>query len=192
MKKLLPVCLLLLSLGSCTSDSDTDTDATEATRPATQTPAELKPAVPDSTQNQKIYARYKRLTDRYKQQAYVPEKVYIGQPATLQLNSHPDAPKYKTALSKGLEKGANFAGSYAIVTVGCGTACQQNYVVNVRTGQVHDKVQSKEGAFYQPESRIFIANPPDSTINYTNCVSCAPVIYLFENEKFKMIASDTL
>ena len=45
---------------------------------------------------------------------------------------------YRTRISEEMKTGPNFAGHYALVIIGCGTACRFAYVADVSTGQVYD------------------------------------------------------
>jgi len=44
---------------------------------------------------------------------------------------------YRTRIRDGLKDGANFAGHYAFIAIGCGMECTLAYVVDVTTGQVY-------------------------------------------------------
>lgn len=141
-----------------------------------------------SGENPDMYQRYRLRMDAYQtDEAYRVDEQYKSTLAPLDESSHPDAAKFRSALQSGLQKGVNFAGQYTVVTVGCGTTCQEHYVVDRSSGKVLDKVQSSTGARYTPDSRIFIVNPPDSTLNYIDCPYCEPAAYVFENDKFRKL-----
>lgn len=85
----------------------------------------------------------------------------IRSPAPLDVTSDPVARRFRTALRNGMQNGANFAGHYAIVTWGCGTACQDWAIVDVKTGQVHSEptlrpigVMYGVGLVFQRDSRL--------------------------------------
>ncbi|TPE46059.1 hypothetical protein [Pontibacter mangrovi] len=135
-----------------------------------------------------LYDRYRITTEQYLNSGhYGVGNMYRGKLAPLDEASHPDAKTYRTMLRKGLEEGINFAGKYTVVSVGCGTACQLHYVVDNQTGKVLDKLQGSMGAHYSADSRLFILNPPDSTVNYDACNNCSPEAYVFENGKFRKL-----
>lgn len=141
-----------------------------------------------SEENPELYQRYRLRMEAYQSdEAFRIQEAYQGRLAPLDENSHSDTRKFRTALRDGLKQGINFAGQYTVVTVGCGTTCQEHYVVNRKDGKVLDKVQSSTGAQYSPDSRIFIVNPPDSSLNYMDCPYCEPEAYVFENDKFKKL-----
>ena len=136
--------------------------------------------------NPELYQRYRITMEEYQNsRVYDVGNMYRGRLAPLDEESHSDAVTYRTALREGLKQGVNFAGKYTVVTVGCGTSCQRHYVVDRETGKVLDQIQSSVGAQYSADSRLFIINPPDSTINYQECSYCTPEAYVFENGKFR-------
>src|SRR5690606_28243816 len=51
-----------------------------------------------------------------------------------------------------------FAGHYAVISVGCGSPCQVNSIVDLRTGNVIGGFSSSFGALFRPDSRLIIAN----------------------------------
>lgn len=60
-----------------------------------------------------------------------------GKPAQPDLASHPLARRFRSVLRNGAKKGPNFAGHYALVTWGCGTACLRFALVDSVSGRVH-------------------------------------------------------
>lgn len=90
---------------------------------------------------------------------------FRGQPAPVNLNSHPQARMFRTNLRNGAPKGPNFAGHYTLVFWGCGTACQSFAIVDARNGRVYFPdfavyfgYGTDEAAQYQLDSRLFIAD----------------------------------
>jgi hypothetical protein len=82
-------------------------------------------------------------------------------PAPVDLSSYEGARTYRTKLREGAKAGPNFAGHYTIVTYGCGTQCQDNWVIDAKTGKIIDRFESSIGSKYQPESNLLIINAPD-------------------------------
>lgn len=139
-------------------------------------------------ENPELYQRYRLRMEAYQSdEAFRVQETYQGRLAPLDEASHADARKYRSALQEGLKQGINFAGQYTVVTVGCGTTCQEHYVVDRQDGKVLDKVQSSTGAQFSPDSRIFIVNPPDSSHNYVDCPYCEPAAYVLEQGKFRKL-----
>ena len=136
--------------------------------------------------NPELYQRYRITMEEYQNSGnYDVGNMYRGRLAPLDEKSHSDAGTHKAALREGLKQGVNFAGKYTVVTVSCGTNCQKHFVIDRETGKILDELQSSIGAKYSPNSRLFILNPPDSTINYQVCRNCTPEAYVFENEEFR-------
>jgi hypothetical protein len=65
-----------------------------------------------------------------------PAQPYTGPSATPDLNSHPDARRYRTVLRRAARRGANFAGHFTFVAIGCGTSCLMVAVVDGEHGTV--------------------------------------------------------
>ena len=84
-----------------------------------------------------------------------------GKPKPVDLSSYEGAKKYKTRLNEGAKAGPNFAGHYRIVSYGCGTQCQDNWVIDEQTGKIIDRFESVIGSKYELESTLLIINPPD-------------------------------
>src|SRR5690349_4502833 len=61
-----------------------------------------------------------------------------GRVTPLDLRSHKLARLYPTLLRRQQrEEGVNFAGSYTLASVGCGTGCSITAVIDARTGRAH-------------------------------------------------------
>lgn len=71
----------------------------------------------------------------------------------------PDATMFKTRLETNIGNTSNFAGSYLIVSIGCGTMCQLNFVLDVKSGKVLTSISSSLGLCYSATSRLLIVNP---------------------------------
>ncbi|WP_092098464.1 hypothetical protein [Pontibacter chinhatensis] len=142
--------------------------------------------------DKELYNRYLITTEQYlNSKNYAVGDMYRGKLAPLDEASHSDAATYRTMLRKGLEEGVNFAGKYTVVSIGCGTSCQQHFVVDRETGKVLDKVQSSTGAKYSKDSRLLVVNPPDSAVNYQECRYCTPAYYEFVDGKFRKLEQGT-
>lgn len=99
----------------------------------------------------------------------------LGEPAPVDLSSHPRARRFRTVLSRGAAEGPNFAGHYTVVSWGCGTMCQEFMIVDARTGRVFDGRTTALGIEYQLESDLLVINPPERAAE-TPCPgqACAP------------------
>lgn len=87
-------------------------------------------------------------------------EVYDGRTANVDFSSWPEAAKYKTAITKDVRRGVNFAGSYVVSTWGCGRrksdACVGHAIVHARTGEIvlYDVIGHRAGEF-SLESNLF-------------------------------------
>lgn len=186
-KNLTKLALLLCTLTVMSCQSDTEEGTIASTHPElAEQLAEDSVTMPISdNQNPALYQRYRITMDEYLSSGqYDVGDMYRGRLAPLDESSHTDTRTYRTALTEGLEAGVNFAGRYTVVNVACGANCQMHYVVDRQTGEVLDKLQSRLGAEFSANSRLFIINPPDATMDYNGCPDCAPEAYVFEDGQF--------
>ena len=190
-KNPLPYLLLPLAFVAVACQQQTDEEKTIASthpkleerlqRDSLQTPDPVE-------ENPELYQRYRLRMEAYQSdEAFRVQEAYKGRLAPLDETSLADARQFRAALQQGLKEGVNFAGRYTVVTVECGTTCQEHYVVDRQDGKVLDKLQSSTGAQFSPDSRIFIVNPPDSTHNYVECPYCEPAAYVLEEGKFRKL-----
>jgi hypothetical protein len=78
--------------------------------------------------------------------------------ADIDWSSHKSAWNFRTRLRKGLKKGANFNGHYAVITHGCGSPCQVNWIVDVNNGKVVGGMGTSLGAVYYKDSSLIVGN----------------------------------
>lgn len=88
-------------------------------------------------------------------------EIFREEPAEVDFGTASWARRYQTALRKGTSAGANFAGHYALVSWGCGTACQQSAIVDVITGRIYPGPMSSSGYGFRLDSRLLVVNPAD-------------------------------
>lgn len=63
----------------------------------------------------------------------------------------------KEIIQEEMAKGPNFAGAYYLATVGCGTACEAIFVIDLRDGRVFAAPESaSNGVLFQKDSRLII------------------------------------
>ncbi len=130
---------------------------------------------------------------------YPSETIYKGKIAAVDLESAPDARRFRTRLREGAKKGPNFAGHYALVELGCGTSCATLAVVDVKNGHVFfpefspvgfpsleegNHLMDQYGISYRKDSRLLIVNgiPFDKH-------KVGSYYYIWEAGKFKLIFS---
>ena len=74
----------------------------------------------------------------------IPEKSYLN--------------NYKESILAQCNTGINFAGYYTIVSFGCGTACQQNLIINRKTGKIDGKFVTSMGSKFRKNSAMIVRN----------------------------------
>ena len=181
-----PLLLLLATISIACNPDKTEDKSIAGTHPKLEKQLNRDTAnlAMRNEENAELNERYRITTEEYEKSGdYRIGEMFRGRLAPIDETSHTDARTFKTALRDGLAQGINFAGKYTVVTVGCGTACQQHFIVDRETGKIVEKIQGSAGAKYSPESRLFILNPADSTINYSNCKNCQPQTYEMVNGK---------
>lgn len=92
------------------------------------------------------------------------EDRFEGIPAPVDLTSDPSAINYGLLLQNGAKIGPNFAGSYTIVTLMCGSYCQMNWVIDARTGKIVTVLRSMIGIKHQLDSKLLVVNPLTSQL----------------------------
>ncbi len=98
--------------------------------------------------------------------------VYTGKPAQPTVRADKRSGLFRTELREAAAKGVNFAGQYRLTSWGCGTACFQWAIIDVKSGQVfhpanlasteHEYVEESlyEGGIHavhiRPDSRLLV------------------------------------
>ena len=109
---------------------------------------------------------------------YPVDEVFTGEPADVDLDSHPEAETYRTALTRGAREGGEstlFAGHYRIVVIGCGTSCKEVWAVDLEDGSVHSLFTASYGVAFRPDSRLIIQNDPATYEGFLDEMSVAEV-----------------
>lgn len=125
-------------------------------------------------------------------------QVFNVSPEPVDLSSYPGAKTYRTKLQDGASHGPNFAGHYTVVSIGCGTQCQENWIIDAQTGKILYKFHSVIGIRFQPDSALMIVNPPDK--QFKQAYEAHPdqpllgeidTIYeVWKNNKFNVVLKD--
>jgi len=112
---------------------------------------------------------------------YKPLAPYTGPVAEVDFDTFPDARQFSGVINEGVKKGSNFAGSYSVVEWGCGTACQNEAVVNLETGKIVALgLLSTLGVSNSPESPYLVLNPR------TNVERAGEMFQHVETQVYKM------
>jgi len=124
-------------------------------------------------------------------------EVFKGTPASPRFKT-PGQRNYRTMIRLTAEKGPNFAGHFAVGEWGCGTACVQMAIVDVRSGDVYEgpfgplpfgghiylgtgSEEDHVGVFYRQNSNLFIAA---GCPKYRNC---GTYFYEWNGSQFKLL-----
>jgi hypothetical protein len=89
------------------------------------------------------------------------ESVFTGAPANVNLASHPDGKTLATRLTEVNPYDTRFAGHYRIVEIGCGTACQSIWAVDLVDGSIYSLFTASSGVAYRADSRLIVMNDPE-------------------------------
>lgn len=123
---------------------------------------------------------------------YKTVSVYNGKSARVNLRSHKEARRFRTALRSIATGGANFAGHYAIGYWGCGTQCLRIGVVDLKTGRAFvAPFYTAFGISYRKDSNLLIVEPSESTedwkIDGKLPEAYKPRYYLWKNNRLRLI-----
>ncbi len=115
----------------------------------------------------------------------------------IDFDSYEGAWSFRTRLRNGLKKDPNFAGKYKVVTHGCGTSCQVNWIVDTENGKIVDRIGSSHGISYKLDSRLIIKHPPtyeEMPYNLTNHGTFGGAITFYivrNNEIYELLSLKT-
>lgn len=117
----------------------------------------------------------------------VPISINVEPAADVDWGSHEEAWSFRTRLRNGLKDALSYAGEYVIVTHGCGTNCQVNWIMELSTGRIIDQVHSSLGIRYRVDSALLIK---DEDILLTEGKGCSyladeAVYYVLEDGALK-------
>jgi hypothetical protein len=120
--------------------------------------------------------------------------------AAIDFSSNQDAAMFRARLNEGVKDGPDFSGQYAVVEIGCGTACQRYWIVDLKTGRVYNppQLQTERGVGVKIESNLIIADEYKGTIFVESLEDSGSITlktpeifpkryYLFENGELRMI-----
>jgi hypothetical protein len=132
---------------------------------------------------------------------YPAPEIFAGTPAAVNLASHPDAEMLRTQLTEDPGYETRFAGHYRVVEIGCGTACQAIWAVDLIDGSVFSLFTASSGVAYRPDSRLIVMNDPAFFEEMLETASVAvveeymatygaPVFWLEEEGEFEWIGPE--
>ena len=89
--------------------------------------------------------------------------VYKGELKEPNFETNPKFKKFITRIKDECKSGVNFAGHYTLVTWGCGSPCQRSAIVDRKTGEIFDGLETTYGIDFKKDSRMIIKN--DGVLN---------------------------
>ena len=115
---------------------------------------------------------------------YPADSAFHGQPrwpaVTLGPDSYDLGERSNLTLATTRDRAPDFAGYLRVVHYGCGSGCQVQMLVDVQRGDIVATTTTSLDAAYRLDSRLFIANPMDSTGCYdTQCADCRPHYFVW-------------
>ena len=84
---------------------------------------------------------------------YQSDETFSGRPK-VDFSTNDEARLYKTAISKDVARGVNFAGKYVVSTWGCGQGCVGLAVINAETGKILEYGLKSTGYAFEIESSL--------------------------------------
>lgn len=85
----------------------------------------------------------------------VDEDLFTGRPR-VDFSTNQAAQRYRTAISKDVARGVNFASKYVVSTWGCGEGCKGSAVINAETGKILSYGLTAPRFSYQSDSRLLM------------------------------------
>lgn len=110
---------------------------------------------------------YQSLLDSFPFENYKVTDIYTGKIAELDLTHYKETPKdilENILYQYNLLAKPNFAGHFIIVSWGCGSPCQMNAIIDVKTGNTIATINTSIGLDYLADSYLLVKNPPSNDI----------------------------
>ncbi len=95
--------------------------------------------------------------DKYSFDKYRVDEVDFLEAKKINLKTHPEGIRFRTVLREGFKNPPSLAGKYVVVTHGCGTSCQTNWIISKETGNIIDQIFTSQGLSYQKDSNLLMA-----------------------------------
>lgn len=157
------------------------------------------------TDEQKIAWGIDRFTEPESQSApmsfaaFPPDRYYSGSGHLPDFQGRDEwARNFRTRIRDSVNSGANFAGHYSVVEIGCGTFCRFAFVTDVATGEVFSfpyggEEQYQLGLVYSLDSRLLRATWMMSTDRQDSASKdiCASQDLLWNGANFEIVRDET-
>ena len=110
--------------------------------------------------------------DEIKFEDYPQNVIFKGKPAKVDFSSSPSYKTFVTRLTSGAASGPNFAGSFTIVSWGCGSNCENITIISAKNGKILGSLVSCGDHAFKLNSNLLIVNPPGSYLAFApGCVT---------------------
>jgi hypothetical protein len=106
---------------------------------------------------------YKALTDSFPYENYKVTEIYYGKSAKIKLSNLKKLSKdiiEDIKIQYNNQMRPNFAGHYIIVSWGCGSPCQMNAIIDMKSGKAVDFFVTSIGLCFNCDSYLLILDPP--------------------------------
>lgn len=110
---------------------------------------------------------YKTLTDRFPFENYKVTALYDGKRARIKMYNYRKLSKIiinNIKYQYNTQNQPNFAGHYIIVTWSCGSPCQMNAIIDMKSGKTVDFVVTSGGLDFRCNSYLLIQDPPSDNL----------------------------
>lgn len=112
---------------------------------------------------------------------------FVGEVATVNFGSLPEAKLFQTTITEQSSEGPNFAGHYTVATWGCGTECQGFAIIDAITGEIVEYEPSidhqvSEGLSHSLDSNLLVLNPKSDNQEYLDSIKGSSVSEMVAND----------
>lgn len=116
---------------------------------------------------------------------YPVDSIYKGKIAAPDFKTNKVAKYYKTMIKEIMKRTheCEFAGHFVICEWGCGSPCQNDVIVDAKTGRIYDGTNTCWSYKTQVNSKLFIANPAENAYGPL----CSPEYYIWDKDKLKVL-----
>lgn len=112
---------------------------------------------------------------------------YVGEVATVNFDSLPEAKLFQSTITEQSSEGPNFAGHYTVATWGCGTECQGFAIIDAITGDIVEYEPSIDhqvsaGLSHSLDSNLLVLNPKSDNQEYLDSIKGSSVSEMVAND----------
>ena len=120
-----------------------------------------------------------------------PVDVYKGELSPPDFSTYKEAKSFITRIIQGSKRRPNFAGNLNFIDWGCGTNCKSGVILNSKTGEIYEGINTAWGFLSKPSSRLLIAeyglfeNQEKEWLPF--CSFCIPKYYVWDSAQKKLV-----